>query len=64
MYVCKKETVGTVLTLPLPLLMQGKDDLPTEKAVLGMYILGGVEGGTSVLDKDVASITARIDCMR
>lgn len=46
------------------MLLQGKDDLPTEKATSGMYILGGVEGGTSAMDKDVASITARIDCMR
>ena len=50
--------------LQLILLLQGKDDLLKEKAVLGMYILGGVEGGTPVMNKDVASITARIDCMR
>ena len=58
-------TMSTVIVLPLLLLLlQGKDDQPVEKAVSGKYILGGVEGGTSVMDKDVASITARIDCMR
>ena len=62
---CYTLYVSTVIMLLLLLLLlQGKDDQPVEKAVSGKYILGGVEGGTSVMDKDVASITARIDCMR